>query len=111
MRTTGAWRQRWAELARGAPKRLVAFARDQALQFVAALRSMPVATCATLLGLALVARLAWMQLASLNLPIASVDGHHWRQSFTYGVAWNYAHTTHDILRPRMFLELKSSNIV
>jgi hypothetical protein len=64
-----------------------------------------------LLGLVLVARLAWVQLASLNLPIFAHDGHHWRQSFTFGVAWNYAHTTHDVLRPRMFLELASSNII
>lgn len=76
-----------------------------------AFHAAPVVTVAMALGVVLVARRAWIQLSSLNLPIFGFDGHHWRQSFTFSVAWNYAHTTLDILRPRMFLELKSSNIV
>lgn len=64
-----------------------------------------------LVGLALVAHTAWLQLASLSLPIHVYEGHHWRQSFTFGVAWNFAHTTLDVLRPRMFTELQRSNVV
>lgn len=82
-----------------------------AKRVVSAMASAPVVALASLVGIGLVVALGWMQLRSLALPISAADGHHWRQSFTYGVAWNYAHTTNDVLRPRMFLELQRSNIV
>ena len=85
--------------------------RERVTRLLVAMRSSPVVTTAMLLGIGLAARVAWMQLSSLDLPIFGADGHHWRQSFTFGVAWNYAHTALDVLRPRMFTELQRSNIV
>lgn len=85
--------------------------RETARKVIAAVGERPVTAIATVIGLCFVGQLALLQLATLPLPIFAQDGHHWRQSFTFGVAWNFAHTTSDILRPRMFLELDKSNII
>jgi hypothetical protein len=74
-------------------------------------RESPVTSMAVVVGVVLFARVVALQLMSLSLPLIAFEGHHWRQAFTYGVAWNYAHTTLDVLRPRMFVELARSNVV
>lgn len=88
---------------------LLAWARPTALR--ARVAAAPVASLAlaiaTVYGLYVFA----LQLAAVRLPITVYDGHHWRQAFTYGVAWNYAHETLDPLHPRMFVELAKSNVV
>lgn len=103
--------RRFVELVQRARRQPRESASEAVRFLLARVRRAPVVTLAVLLGLVLVARFAWIQLATLSLPISVYDGHHWRQSFTFGVAWNYAHTTLDLLRPRMFTELKNSNIV
>jgi hypothetical protein len=74
-------------------------------------REAPVTALAFALACVLFGGLVVAQLASLSLPLLVFEGHHWRQSFTYGVAWNFAHATMDVLRPRMFVELGQSNVV
>jgi hypothetical protein len=71
----------------------------------------PVTTMAALIGVFAFARVLVAQLRTLAMPLIVYEGHHWRQAFTYGVAWNYAHTTLNVLQPRMFVELASSNVV
>ncbi len=71
----------------------------------------PITTVALAAGLLLFGLVVVLQLASLPAPLVVYEGHHWRQAFTYGVAWNYAHETLDVLRPRMFVELTRSNVV
>ncbi len=68
-------------------------------------------TLALLAGIVIAGRIALLQLACLAHPIFAGEGHSWRQSFTYGVAWNFAHTTHDFFKPRMFPELVKNNII
>ena len=111
-----AWREQLAGLARTGPKRAWTTGRGLPkvlyVAFVTSLRERPVVTIAALLGAIALGRLVLLKLSTLALPLIGFEGHHWRQAFTYGVAWNYAHTTLDPLRPRMFLELpRSSNIV
>jgi hypothetical protein len=85
------------------------FSRGRALLRAAA-RSKVIAL-AFCTGVALDLRVALAQLGTLAWPIHLAEGHHWRQSFTYGVAWNFAHGPLDWRRPRMFAELASSNVV
>lgn len=66
---------------------------------------------ALIVGLVLLAWTALAQLASLSLPIHHAEGHNWREAFSYGVAWNWAHGPIDLLRPRMFVFHESSNVV
>lgn len=68
-------------------------------------------TLALVFGVVLFGRVLWSTFGALGHGIYQAEGHHWRQAFTYGVAWNYAHNTLDFLRPRMFYELSKSNIV
>lgn len=52
------------------------------------------------------------QLASLPLVVHFSEGHNWRETFTYGVAWNYAHgDITDVLHPRMLVFHAKSNVV
>lgn len=74
-------------------------------------REHPVRALAIALAVALLGGVFAVQLASLPLPLIVYEGHHWRQSFTYGVAWNFAHASLDVLHPRMFVELGESNVV
>lgn len=78
---------------------------------LSAARAAKVTTLAVVVGFIVWARIIVLQVRCLPLPISSHEQHHWRQSFTYGVAWNYAHVTLDFFRPRMYLELFQSNIV
>jgi hypothetical protein len=80
-------------------------------ELVATWRRTPVALVALVLALAALGSVLDLQIASLPLPIFGLEGHHWRQAFTYGVAWNFAHTTSDVLHPRMFVELARSNVI
>lgn len=70
-----------------------------------------VTTIGFVIGAALFLRLLAAQLAVLGHPLHVREGHHWRQSFTYSVTWNFAHFTKDIFHPRMFEEFAKSNIV
>lgn len=66
------------------------------------------------LGALLAARTAVLQLLSLPLDVHWGEGHQWRETFTYGVAWNYAHGSlglDALLHPRMFVFHAKSNIV
>lgn len=83
----------------------------QAKRIPPAARAHKVTAAAFVVGALLVLRVAYRQLGSLGHLIYNVEGHHWRQAFTYGVAWNYAHSALDFFKPRMFLELANSNIV
>jgi hypothetical protein len=74
-------------------------------------RARPVTAFAVAIGLIVFGRVMVNQLAVLGFGIYQGEGHHWRQAFTYGVAWNYAHTTLDFFHPRMFYEIAKSNIV
>jgi hypothetical protein len=100
-------RQRVSELFERARRVL----RSAPTDFQDAMQARPVSTLAMILGTVLVTRLFAMQLSTIHLPIFVYDGHQWRQSFTYGVAWNYAHTTLDVLRPRMFAFAAKGNVV
>lgn len=99
-------------------QRLMGIARDW-LQRLAGRRPIaiarakegPIAVIAAAIGALAFGRVLLAQLVSLPLPIVVYEGHNWRQAFTYGTAWNYAHTTLDVLRPRMFVELARSNVV
>lgn len=71
----------------------------------------PVATLAIVLASVLFLGMELAQVPSLWLPLSAYEGHHWRQAFTYGVAWNFAHTSLDPFHPRMFVELAESNVV
>lgn len=78
------------------------------------LRGRPSAGVALGLGALLAARTAALQLLSLPLAIHWGEGHQWREAFTYGVAWNYAHGPlglDALLHPRMFVFHAKSNIV
>ena len=75
------------------------------------IRRAPAATLALALSTVLFAGLVVDQISSFGRPLIVWEGHHWRQSFTYGVAWNFAHASLDVLHPRMFVELASSNVV
>src|SRR4051794_3749482 len=74
-------------------------------------RETPVALFVAVVGVVALGRVALAHLASLGEPLIAYEGHHWRQSFTYGVAWNFAHLSLDVLHPRMFVELTRSNII
>jgi hypothetical protein len=74
-------------------------------------RARPVTAFAVALGVIVFGRVMVHQLSVLGQGIYQLEGHHWRQAFTYGVAWNYAHTTLDFFHPRMFHDLFKSNIV
>jgi len=74
-------------------------------------RQTPVALVALVLALVAFGAALDLQVASLPMPISRFEGHHWRQAFTFGVAWNFVHTTSDVLHPRMFVELARSNVV
>jgi hypothetical protein len=76
-----------------------------------AVKESPAAALAIVLASVLFLSLVLPQVSSFRLPLIGFEGHHWRQSFTYGVAWNFAHTTLDPFHPRMFVELAESNIV
>jgi hypothetical protein len=62
-------------------------------------------------GVVLFAWTVLAQLGSLSLPIHWAEGHNWRETFSYGVAWNYAHGPLDLLHPRMFVFHAKSNVV
>jgi hypothetical protein len=80
-------------------------------ELAAAWRRTPVALVALVLALGAFGSVLDLQLASLPMPLSGLEGHHWRQAFTYGVAWNFAHTTSDPMHPRMFVELARSNVI
>lgn len=63
------------------------------------------------LGVLLCLRTALLQLWSMALPVHFSEGHNWRETFTYGVAWNWAHGAVDVLHPRMFVFHAKSNVV
>lgn len=65
----------------------------------------PAALAMMVAGLALFSLVMFFQLSSLGLPLTVFEGHHWRQSFTYSVAWNFVHESLDVMHPRMFVEL------
>ncbi len=83
-------------------------ALDEMVRVGAARRSTGAALA---LGLVLFARTAVLQLLSLPLPVHFSEGHNWRETFTYGVAWNWAHGPIDVLYPRMFVFHAKSNVV
>jgi hypothetical protein len=80
-------------------------------ELAATWRRTPIALVALVLALATFGAVIAPQIVSLPMPISGAEGHHWRQAFTYGVAWNFAHTTWDVLHPRMFVELARSNVI
>ncbi len=74
-------------------------------------RSAKVTAVAFVLGVYFFGRVLVHTFSVLGHTIHVNEGHHWRQAFTYGVAWNYAHATLDFFHPRMMIELPRSNIV
>lgn len=86
-------------------------ARTTAIAALAWARTAKVSTLGLVIGGALFLRLLAAQLSVITHPLFVREGHHWRQSFTYGVTWNFAHLTKDLFHPRMFEEFAKSNIV
>lgn len=78
-----------------------------------AMRDSPAALFAFVAGLVMLTAVILQQILSVPLTISVLEGHHWRQAFTYGVAWNFAHGPLDVVHPRMFVELarSGSNVI
>ena len=74
-------------------------------------RSAKVTAMALAFGIVFFGRMITQSFSVLGHTLHLNEGHHWRQAFTYGVAWNYAHATLDFFHPRMLYEISRSNIV
>ncbi|MGZ3477856.1 MAG: ArnT family glycosyltransferase [Polyangiales bacterium] len=74
-------------------------------------RRRPALALAFALSIAHVLVMLVTQARTLGWGLTMAEQHHWRQGFTYGVAWNFAHTSWDFFHPRMFLYVSGSNIV
>lgn len=69
---------------------------------------------ALVIGIGVLGRIVLIQLRCLPLPLVVEESHHWRQAFTYGVAWNYAHGGRagwDFFHPHWYVEGALSNLV
>jgi 4-amino-4-deoxy-L-arabinose transferase-like glycosyltransferase len=77
-------------------------------------RSSKGTTAALLIGILALGRIVLVQLRCLPLPLVVEEQHHWRQAFTYGVAWNFAHSHSvipDFFHPHWWVEGPVSNLV
>lgn len=82
--------------------------------FWAFAKSSKATTAALLLGVVALGRIVLIQLRCLPLPVVVEEQHHWRQAFTYGIAWNFSHSSSflpDFFHPHMIQEGPVSNLV